>query len=116
MFQGFPRETIPFFLELRFHNDKSFMDANRERYIRDVREPFYDFILDLGQKMLFIDPDFEVRPHKCLSRINRDTRFSKDKSPYRDGRLRILRRRPYSASENRNLPHHRAERYSSKIP
>jgi uncharacterized protein (TIGR02453 family) len=60
------------------------MDANRERYIRDVREPFYDFILDLGQKMLFIDPDFEVRPHKCLSRINRDTRFSKDKSPYRD--------------------------------
>ena len=84
MFQGFPRETIPFFLELRFHNDKSFMDANRERYIRDVREPFYDFILDLGQKMLLIDPDFEVRPHKCLSRINRDTRFSKDKSPYRD--------------------------------
>ena len=31
-----------------------------------------------------IDPDMEVRPNKCLSRINRDIRFSKDKSPYRD--------------------------------
>lgn len=84
MFQGFPQEMIPFFLELRFHNDKSFMDANRERYYRDVRDPFYAFIMDLGQKMLEIDGDFEVRPHKCLSRINRDTRFSRDKSPYRD--------------------------------
>lgn len=84
VFQGFPQEMIPFFLDLRFHNDKAFMDQNRERYHRDVRDPFYAFILDLGQKMLTIDGDFEVRPHKCLSRINRDTRFTRDKSPYRD--------------------------------
>ena len=84
VFQVFPQEMIPFFLDLRFHNDKAFMDQNRERYHRDVRDPFYAFILDLGQKMLTIDGDFEVRPHKCLSRINRDTRFTRDKSPYRD--------------------------------
>ena len=84
MFQGFGKEMIPFFLDLRFHNDKSFMDANRERYLRDVRQPFYDFIGAMGPGMQKIAEDMEVRPAKCLSRINRDTRFSKDKSPYRD--------------------------------
>ncbi len=84
MFQGFGKELIPFFLDLRFHNDKSFMDANRERYYREVRQPFYDFIDALGPGMQEICEDMEVRPNKCLSRINRDTRFSRDKSPYRD--------------------------------
>ena len=101
VFQGFPRETIPFFLDLRFHNDKSFMDANRDRYVRDVRDPFYAFIMDLGQKMLLIDSDFEVRPHKCLSRINRDTRFSRDKSPYRDHLWVAFRR---AAGEKDGMP------------
>ena len=84
MFQGFGKELIPFFLDLRFHNDKAFMDANRERYYREVRQPFYDFIGAMGPGMQQIAEDMEVRPAKCLSRINRDTRFSKDKSPYRD--------------------------------
>ena len=84
MFQGFGKEMIPFFLDLRFHNDKSFMDANRERYCRDVRQPFYDFIGAMGPGMQRIAEDMEIRPQKCLSRINRDTRFSRDKSPYRD--------------------------------
>ena len=84
MFQGFGEGMIPFFLDLRFHNDKSFMDANRERYYREVRQPFYDFIGAMGPGMQSIAEDMEIRPAKCLSRINRDTRFSRDKSPYRD--------------------------------
>ena len=85
MFQGFGDGLIPFFLDLRFHNDRSFMEANRERYYRDVRQPFYDFIDAMGPRIQEkISEDMEVRPNKCLSRINRDTRFSKDKSPYRD--------------------------------
>lgn len=85
VFQGFGAGVIPFFLDLRFHNDRSFMEANRERYYREVRQPFYDFIGAMGPRMQSqISEDLEVRPQKCLSRINRDTRFSKDKSPYRD--------------------------------
>lgn len=84
MFQGFGPETIRFFLDIRFHNSKAFMDENRERYVSDVRAPFYAFIEALSPVMLAIDADFETRPHKCLSRINRDIRFSNDKSPYRD--------------------------------
>ena len=84
MFYGFGKETIHFFLDLRFHNDRAFMEENRERYYRDVRTPFYAFINEMAPVMRSIDADMEVRPVKCLSRINRDTRFSKDKSPYRD--------------------------------
>ena len=84
MFTGFGDELIPFFLDIRFHNDRSFMDANRKRYESAVRQPFYDFIGEMAPTLLSINPDFELRPAKCLSRINRDTRFSKDKSPYRD--------------------------------
>lgn len=84
MFEGFGEDLIPFFLDLRFHNEKAFMDANRARYYRSVREPFYQLIEAMAPAMLAIDPDMETRPVKCLSRINRDTRFSQDKSPYRD--------------------------------
>lgn len=84
MFYGFGKETIHFFLDLRFHNDRAFMDENRERYYRDVRAPFYAFIDEMAPVMRSIDANMEVRPVKCLSRINRDTRFSRDKSPYRD--------------------------------
>ena len=85
MFQGFGEDVIPFFLDLRFHNDKAFMDANRERYQNSVRAPFYAFIGEMGPWLQEnISGDMEVRPAKCLSRINRDTRFTKDKSPYRD--------------------------------
>ena len=38
----------------------------------------------LAPDMKIIDPLMETRPYKCLSRIHRDTRFSRDKSPYRD--------------------------------
>ena len=61
MFQGFGKELIPFFLDLRFHNDKSFMDANRERYYREARQPFYDFIGAMGPGMQQIAEDMEVR-------------------------------------------------------
>ncbi len=84
MFEGFDREMIPFFLDLRFHNSKAFMDANRDRYRIYVREPFCAFIDALGPRLQVLFPDMEIRSAKCLSRINRDTRFSRDKSPYRD--------------------------------
>lgn len=84
VFNGFGKGLISFFLDIRFHNNKAFMDENRDRYQKDVRAPFYAFIEAMGPWMQQIDPEMEVRPAKCLSRINRDTRFSKDKSPYRD--------------------------------
>lgn len=84
MFQGFPEETIRFFLDIRFHNDSAFYHAHEKEYREYVKKPFYSFIESLSETMLSISPDMEVRPVKCLARLRRDTRFTKDKSPYRD--------------------------------
>ena len=84
MFTGFPEETLQFFIDLRFNNNKMYFEENRARYEEVVKAPFHAFIEELAPYMLKIDPQMEVRPYKCLARIHRDTRFSKDKSPYRD--------------------------------
>ena len=84
MFTGFPEETTQFLLDLRFDNSITWFNETKERYLRDVQAPFYAFIEDALPTLREIDPLVEVRPYKLLSRIRRDTRFSKDKSPYRD--------------------------------
>ena len=84
MFSGFPEETIRFFLGLRFHNDASYFNAHRDEYEAYVKKPFFQFIHELAPAMETIADDFELRPEKCLARIRRDTRFTKDKTPYRD--------------------------------
>ena len=44
MFQGFPEETIRFFLDLRFHNEVPWFHAHREEYENFIRTPFREFI------------------------------------------------------------------------
>ena len=92
MFTGFSEDTISFFLDLKFHNNTAYFHENHDRYVDVVQRPFYEFIEDLGPAMIKIDPRMEIRPHKCLSRIHRDTRFSRDKSPYRDHLWLLFRR------------------------
>lgn len=92
MFKGFPEETIRFFLELSFHNDATFFEAHRQEYEKYVREPFYDFIEAMAPAVRQIADDMDVRPAKCLARIRRDTRFTKDKTPYRDHMWLLFRR------------------------
>ena len=84
MFPGFTEDTIQFFLDIRFHNEVSWMHEHHDEYVQKVQQPFYQLIGELSPVMMKIDPDFELRPAKCLSRIHRDTRYSMDKSPYRD--------------------------------
>lgn len=84
MFTGFTDDTVEYLMDLKFHNSTDFFHATHDRYVEMVQKPFYELIEDLSSDMLKIDASFEIRPHKCLSRIHRDTRFSRDKSPYRD--------------------------------
>ena len=92
MFTGFTDDTLQFFLDLRFHNYTDYFHDQHERYVETVQRPFYSLIDSLAPTMTGIDPMMEVRPHKCLSRIHRDTRFSRDKSPYRDHLWFLFRR------------------------
>ena len=81
MFTGFPEETIRFFLDIRFHNNSTYFNENRERYRQEVAAPFSAFIEALTPAMLAIDPQMEVRPYKCMARIRRDTRALPESSP-----------------------------------
>ncbi len=84
MFEGFTKETFEFFSAIQFNNNREFFLENRDWYYRAVREPARELAAALGDAVCNLDPLLETRPEKVVSRINRDVRFSNDKSTYRD--------------------------------
>lgn len=83
-FTGCPEEMYRFFWEIAFQNHREFFEANRERYRMLVQQPMLALAERLLPTALSIDPRFQTRPSAIVSRIRRDTRYTKDKSPYRD--------------------------------
>lgn len=83
MFSGFSYDTIDFLKGLQDNNNKQWFEENRDKYSEYLLEPMKELACELSPLMLSIDPMFEVKPAKVISRINRDIRFSKDKRPYR---------------------------------
>ena len=81
----FTRETFHFFRDLGKNNKKAWMDKNRERYQRTVVQPFRLLLEELTPAVLELDGGFDVsgRTGRNFSRINRDIRFAKDKTPYK---------------------------------
>ena len=84
MFQGYNDETFEFFMAIRFNNNTDFFHSNHDWYLRGVREPSLRLAEALAPTIEAIDENLERRPNRAVSRINRDIRFSNDKSPYRD--------------------------------
>jgi uncharacterized protein (TIGR02453 family) len=83
---SFGPELFAFLAELRANNDRDWFAANKERYESLVLEPALAFIEDFGYRLESISPHFRADPRRVggsLFRIHRDTRFSKDKSPYK---------------------------------
>lgn len=85
MFRGFGSETIGFLADLRANNNKEWFDANRARYEAGFVEPAKAFVVAAGEALQEFGP-IEAQPkvNGSIFRINRDTRFSKDKTPYKD--------------------------------
>lgn len=81
----FNKEIFKFFKDLKRNNKKVWMDANRERYQETVCKPFRRLLEELSPEVLKLDPRFDAmgRRGANFSRINRDIRFAKDKTPYR---------------------------------
>jgi len=84
-FNGFSPETISFFLQLRQNNNKPWFDAHRQQYDKAVMGPSQAFVEALGRNLETIAPGVHADPrvNQSIFRINRDMRFSKDKSPYK---------------------------------
>src|SRR5690348_2706393 len=81
----FTRDTFQFFRDLARNNRKVWMDENRERYQQFVVKPFRRLLEELSPTVLKLDSRFDTtgRTGANFSRINRDIRFAKDKTPYR---------------------------------
>jgi uncharacterized protein (TIGR02453 family) len=82
----FSRDLIKFLKDLRANNNREWFQANKHRYEKDVRDPLLRFVADFGPRLEKISSHFvaDARPMGgSLFRIYRDTRFSRDKSPYK---------------------------------
>lgn len=83
-FNGFSVKTVDFLKNLRANNNKAWFEANKEDYQRYLVEPLRKLTQEMGAFMLSIDPYLEISPGRAVSRIYRDTGFSRDKSPYKN--------------------------------
>jgi len=85
LFTGFCKETFIFMRALEKNNNKPWFMRHKNDYHEFVLNPLKSLVSDLSGFMLTIDPYFEVSPavNRTISRIYRDTRFTKDKSPYK---------------------------------
>jgi uncharacterized protein (TIGR02453 family) len=92
---SFGKETFQFFRDLGRNNHKLWMDENRDRYRECVVQPFRRFLEELAPEVLRLDGEFDVRGKTGanFSRINRDIRFAKDKTPYK-AQMYLKFRRP----------------------
>ncbi|MFM8438425.1 MAG: DUF2461 domain-containing protein [Candidatus Kapaibacterium sp.] len=75
--------TLRFLDDLALNNDKEWFDANRVRYENDVKAPFRSLVSSLIDTICMADMQYHCTPQQAVFRINRDTRFSKDKRPYK---------------------------------
>ncbi len=84
-FIGF-KHTLAFMTQLARNNDRDWFADHKDRYESDVMEPALQFITAINPQLARFAPEFEAIPKKIggsVMRVYRDTRFSRDKSPYK---------------------------------
>lgn len=75
--------TISFLEGLKKNNNKDWFEKNRKQY-ESAKQNFLDFVADVITKVEKMDNTIvALEAKQCVFRINRDVRFSKDKSPYK---------------------------------
>jgi uncharacterized protein (TIGR02453 family) len=85
-FSGFSSKTLEFLADLDQHNDRAWFEANKARYEAHVREPALAFVRAMAPHLAKLSKRFVADDRKLggsLMRVHRDTRFSKDKTPYK---------------------------------
>lgn len=82
----FTRQTFAFLDALAENNSREWFEEHKQEYEDFVRTPALDFIGDMSDEMPAISRHFLAQPKKVggsLMRVQRDTRFSRDKTPYK---------------------------------
>ncbi|MDZ4823907.1 MAG: DUF2461 domain-containing protein [Flavobacteriales bacterium] len=79
----FDKDFLDFFKDLAANNNRDWFQANKKRYESSVKKPFEVFATDVIKAMQKTEKFPDIKPGNCIFRINRDIRFSKDKTPYK---------------------------------
>lgn len=80
----FSTEFVDFFKGLAANNSKEYFDDNRSTYHKYVKDPWYNFIEQTVERLSKTEPEIaHLQTKDAVFRINRDIRFSKDKTPYK---------------------------------
>ncbi len=97
----FSNESLQFLTEVRLRNSREWYKENKAAYERVLLYPFQRLVSQLSATMFAIDSELELMPavSKTISRLNRDTRFSHDKSLYRDTMWLTFMRRTKDRSD-----------------
>jgi uncharacterized protein (TIGR02453 family) len=82
-FQGFSRESMAFLRDLKKNNDREWFTPRKSVYEERLRLPMIELVRAVHGEMLRFAPEYVGEPAKCVFRIYRDTRFAKDKTPYK---------------------------------
>jgi len=82
-FKGFPAEGVAFLRALKKNNNREWFTPKLEQYKQLVREPMLELVHSLHIEMLRFAPAYVGEPSKCVYRVYRDIRFSKNKTPYK---------------------------------
>jgi uncharacterized protein (TIGR02453 family) len=82
-FPGFSPAAITFLRDLKKNNTRDWFNPRKPVFEEKIRQPMIELVTALHQEMLRFAPDYVSDPAKCIYRIYRDTRFSKNKTPYK---------------------------------
>src|SRR5580658_7327560 len=94
-FQGFPAEGIAFLRSLKKNNDREWFTPRKETFEEKVKKPMIELVGAIHEEMARFASDYVGEPAKCVYRIYRDTRFSKDKTPYKTFASALLLRKGF---------------------
>ncbi len=94
---------LEFLAELEANNNREWFHANKLRFKEVVEKPFHAFVGLMIERISAHDPRIAITPKEAVFRIYRDTRFSKDKTPYKTHMAAVIgingRKGPHSAGQ-----------------
>lgn len=97
----FTAEFTDFFKSLAQNNNRDWFTAHKKTYENEVKKPFEAFVSHMLERISAVDPSVQITAKDAILRINRDIRFSKDKTPYNLHRTAFL---SAGGRKNKSIP------------
>ncbi|MEL7158481.1 MAG: DUF2461 domain-containing protein, partial [Actinomycetota bacterium] len=79
----FTADTVTFWRGLAANNNKAWFDEHRKAYEQHLKGPYNELAQALVEQLAEVEPEYTISASQATYRINRDTRFSNDKTPYK---------------------------------